>query len=176
MKSASLPEWTKNIPSLKEGWSRWIHITSDWNLDSIRETGLRFAQQGMLSSTACCCGSKEVADNYLHRAHTDRAFDDRFKLIPGRVAIVLDLPERLSRIADLRDAEFWPSDTIDPQFIRAVVHGDGMKVTDIRESPQTWVENFERRKGPSVSHTLPEERSAAVPAPSPRGDDGPLVW
>jgi len=73
------------LPQLKEGYARVVHLTKvpEERLQAIRENGINYEEQGMLSSTACWWGNEKEVKYF-----TD---DPRFSG-PGTKAIVMDVP------------------------------------------------------------------------------------
>ena len=52
IKSRGLATSIEELPSLREGFARGVHITSSGFVESILEQGLDYSRQGMLMSTA----------------------------------------------------------------------------------------------------------------------------
>ena len=73
----------ENIPLLREGFVRLVHITKDLNsVRSILTNGLDYSQQGMLMSTA-----RAFADNKDVRYYSD---DPRYSG-KGAAAVIMDI-------------------------------------------------------------------------------------
>ncbi len=163
------------LPPLKEGWTRWVHITSAQLATSIKQNGLHYSNHGTLSSTAVLC-DEEKAVAHLQAA-LDPDFDPRFRLGDGAMAVIVDLPNSLARVHDLRSA-YMPPGTVPPKFIRAIVYGKDMSVESVHESPATWSEKFERRPeariGGKSSPASP--RSSSLIPPPPSDDSSPDIW
>lgn len=170
---------TPDTPPLKEGWVRWVHISSTSVLPDILSKGFSYKDQGMLSSTAHPFSSKEDADNYLQKARTDPQWDHRFTMIDGRMAVLVDLPEKLWRVHDMRSGEHEAPGLIPPEFIRGVVMGKDFSVQSVQPSPDTWSEQFQPKKpGKSVLQkpAAADSHREALDIPKPSQDDAPSVW
>jgi hypothetical protein len=86
----SNPLLPEGIPELQPGFARAVHWASPENVDNIRESGLDYSRQGMLSSTAQVWGDGSKV-NYLPPD------DPRFG---GGQAVVFDFPENELRLHD----------------------------------------------------------------------------
>lgn len=78
-----LPSKRENLPPLKEGFMRLVHITDPNTAQKIADSGLNYELQGMISSTARAFSKAEdvVLEN-----------EDRRFSFPGARAVIIDIP------------------------------------------------------------------------------------
>jgi len=85
----------EELPQLKDGYVRVVHITQPHHAEEIARTGLNYSKYGMLSSTALSWTWYNILDIKYHS--TDRRFS-----YPGAKAVVMDLPVEEHKIHEGR--------------------------------------------------------------------------
>jgi hypothetical protein len=131
--SPTLPE---GIPELQPGFARAVHWASPENVDQIRESGLDYSRQGMLSSTAQVWGDGSKV-NY------SPPNDPRFS---GGQAVIFDFPEGELR---LHDNIARSPGVLDPKYFVGAVPGPKPQPKNPMTAAPNWkdqVADLESRK------------------------------
>lgn len=163
-----------DLPPLKEGFVRCVHICHKNSLADITRSGLQYERHGMLSSTAATFSDEEQAKAHILKARQDQNFDPRFKLHDHMAAVILDVPA--SHVRTHENIQISPG-VIKPKFLRAIVHGgETLSVEEVRESPGKWTDNIGRRPRTRNFPKAGGHHTELILPPPDTGKPMPDIW
>ena len=111
----------ENLPRLKEGYARGVHLTGEDNAENIANFGLDYKSQGMISSTARFWSSERDVDYQESK-------DPRFSGKHIR-AVIIDMPFEELKLHDWRTGKPGPG-IVPKEYIVGIVLPRKFAITD----------------------------------------------
>jgi hypothetical protein len=164
---AVLPSRLEDLPPLKTGYMRLVHLTSQQAAEQIVSTGLDYSAQGMVSSTAEAFSTERI------NIETD---DTRFN--GATSAVIIDMPFELHK---LHNNPTQAPGIISPEYIVGIVARSGSEphVFKKRKSASTLDGQGEVPQVTGYGYKSPSSRISSpvdIPSASQPGSTTDSVW